>query len=240
MKKVLLTSSSVSFLGRNASLLMDKGFVFLTAKTGAEAIKLHQKSPFDLVLCDLELSDMDGRSLCNELRNAEQSKSLPFVLICHDSPAHIEKVRQSEATAMLVRPINPTQLLVTIGSFIDMQLARSRRVAYNSEVLTRKHGFEFVSLSHDISATGILIETDQQLFPGDTITCVLKFDGLSGTEVDGEVIRCINSNRGRMLYGVKFLHLPMPKRNMIERYVAANSHLAISQKPYAPLDYGRP
>ncbi|NVN98453.1 MAG: response regulator [Geobacteraceae bacterium] len=235
MKKVLLVSSSVAFLGRNAGLLSDKGFEFFTAKSGAEAIRLHQKQPFDLVISDLELEGMDGRDLCLELRKHEQSKSLPFVLICYDSPAHIEKVRESKAAAILIRPINPTHLLVTIGSLINMQLARSKRVAFNSEVLTKKQDLEFVSQSHDISATGILLETEHLLSQGDTILCDLKFDEALGTEAQGEVIRCLNSKSGKKLYGVKFVELPPPKRNMIERYVASNTHLGISQKPIIPL-----
>ena len=174
MKKVLLTSSSKTFLGRNMNLLMDKGFQLFTAATGSETLKLQQEHLFDLILADLELKDMDGSRLCSDIFKQEPSRFVPVVLICYDRIECIEKAKKSAAVAILLRPINPGQMLVTIGSFIDMQLARSNRVAFNTEVTTKKQELEFFGVSHDISATGILLETGQQLFYGDRISCKFK------------------------------------------------------------------
>lgn len=234
MKKVLLASSSTTFLSRNVDLFIGKGFEFITALSGSEAISLHKRHTFDLVLSELELADMDGRTLCSELRNSEKSKALPFVIICQDSPAQIDKVRESEASALLVRPINPTHLLVTVGSFIGMQLARSKRVAFSSEVAVKTPDVEFVAKSHDISVTGILIETDKQLLAGDEISCRLNLYGTAGVTEQCEIVRCVNSGSARKLYGVKFKQLSMVSRNMIGRYISSNSHLGISQNPHIP------
>jgi len=136
VKKVLLTSSSKAFLERNMNLLTNKGFHFFTAATGSETIELHQEHLFDLILSELELKDMDGCTLCSEVRKTETSKPVSVVLICSDTADCLKRVEQSDATAMLTRPIKPTQLLVTIGSIIDMQLARSKRVEFIAEVLT--------------------------------------------------------------------------------------------------------
>jgi response regulator RpfG family c-di-GMP phosphodiesterase len=226
VKKVLLTSSSKAFLARNTNLLMDKVFQFFTAASGSETIKLHQEHLFDLILSELELEDMDGCTLCSEVRKTEPSGPVSVVLICSDTAECLKRVEQSDATAMIIRPINPTQLLVTIGSIIDMQLARSKRVEFIAEVLTKNQDTEFFCISHDISATGILIETEQQLSVGDRVSCLFIL-GSRHTQAEGEVARCINSLKGKMLYGVKFIDIPSPKRSAIERYVALNDHLGI-------------
>jgi DNA-binding response OmpR family regulator len=227
VKKVLLTSSSKAFLGRNKNLLVDKGFQLFAAATGIEALQLHQKHLFDLVLSDLELEDMDGCRLCSEVRKTESSLSVPVVLICYDTAECMEKVKQSDATAILLKPINPTQLLVTIGSFIDMQLARSKRVACNAELLCTQQGLEFSCVSHDISVTGILLETEHKLSPGDQICCQFKLLDSSQANIEGVVTRCIISSQGKMLYGVKFIDIPSPNRSVIEKYVVLNNHLGI-------------
>jgi len=206
---------------------MDKGFQFFTAGTGWETIKLHQEYLFDLILSELELEDMDGCTLCSEVRKTETTKPVSVVLICSDTTECLRKVEQSDATAMLIRPINPTQLLVTIGSLIDMQLARSKRVEFDAEVLTKKQDIEFRCVSHDISVTGILIETDHQLSLGDQVSCQFRLLDSRQTLTEGEITRCIISPRGKMLYGVKFINLPSPKRSAIEKYVALNEHLGI-------------
>jgi len=163
VKKVLLTSSSSAFLKRNVTLLTGKGFQLFTAANGSEAVKLHQKHLFDLILSDLELEDMDGGTLCAEVHQVEPSADVRVVLICLSTAESLEKVKRSDADAILLRPIDPTQLLVTIGSFINMQLARSTRVEFTVDVSGRKQGKEFSCISHDISSTGILIETNVQL-----------------------------------------------------------------------------
>jgi CheY-like chemotaxis protein len=234
VKKVLLVSSSKTFLGRNKNLLVDKGFQLFAAATGAEALQLHHKHLIDLVLSDLELEDMDGCRLCSEVRKTESSLSVPVVLICYDTAECVERIMQSDATAMLLRPIKPTQLLVTIGSFIDMQLARSIRVAFNTEVLMKKQDTEFLAGSQDISATGILLETEYPLSSGDQVSCSFALYG--SCQAEGKVTRCIRSPEGKKLYGVKFINLSVSSRSAIEKYVASNNHLGVTQRPHHLLE----
>lgn len=211
---------------------MEKGFQLVTASSGSEALILHRKHCFDLILADLELDDMDGRRLCSEVRAGDPAHQVPIILICIDTPECLEKVRQSDATAMILRPINPTQLLMTIGSFIEMQLARSKRVAFLADVLTKTADTEFYSHSRDISATGILIETEHRLSVGENIVCDFQLFDAIHTRAAGEVARCVDTPRGSLLYGIKFVDLPMAKRSAIEKYVASHDHLEIVPKPH--------
>ena len=227
MKKVLLTSSSKAFLERNMNLLMNKGFQFFTATTGTETLKLHREYLFDLILSELELDDMNGCTLCTEVRKAEPSRPVSVVLICSDTAENLEKAERCGAAAILVRPLKPTQLLVTIGSIIDMQLARSKRVEFISDVVVKKQTIEFHSVSRDISTTGILIESDHQLDLGDRISCQFRLFDSCHTQTEAEVARCVVSPKSRKLYGVKFIDLSSQGRNAIGRYVALNDHLGI-------------
>jgi len=235
VKKVLLTSSSRAFLKRNVTLLTGKGFQLFTAASGYEAIKLHQQHLFDLILSDLELEDIDGCTLCAEVRKAEHASAVKIVLICLNTTEPLEKVKQSDADAILLRPIDPTQLLVTIGSFIDMQLARSTRVEFTVAVSGRKQDTEFACISQDLSSTGILFGTDAQLSAGDLVSVNFKLFDSTRIETDVEVARCINAPNGTMLYGVKFVDLPEPKRDAIKKYIAANTHLGVMEQPLLPL-----
>lgn len=231
MKKVLLTTSSKSFLERNLRLLQGKGFQLLTATNGSESLRLHHQFDFDLILSDFELEDMSGVTLCSELRLAENSRQTPFVLICYNTSECLEKVKQSDASAMILRPVNPTKLLMTIGSFINMQLARSKRIIFTEDVITKTLNEEFISRSIDISATGILIESDRRLSIGETIDCHFRLFESAQIQIRGEIARCLNSEKGNLRYGVKFVNLTYSKRTTLERYVASNEHLEIIPKP---------
>lgn len=238
MKKVLLASSSKAFLGRNSTLLMSQGFQFFTASSGLEALNLHETVEFDLILSELELSDMDSCDLCAEIHQKDALKLVPVVIICHDKVQHLQRVKQSNAAAILLRPINPTHLLITIGSFIDMQLARSKRVGLNTVVLIRKQGLELVCKSSDISATGIRLVTEHKLDLGARISCQFTLPEICKIQTEAEVIRYNDASNGKNknVYGARFIDLTLSHRNAITKYVASNNHLGIKQKMHRPLE----
>lgn len=127
MKKVLLASVSNAFLRRNTNLLQRREFQLYTATSGAVVVKMHEEYRFDLILCDLALDDMDGCTLCSLVRNADNDQHVPVILICHNMPDNIARVEQSGADAMLLKPIEPISLIETIGSFLGLEIGRSKR-----------------------------------------------------------------------------------------------------------------
>jgi CheY-like chemotaxis protein len=236
MKKVLLVSASKPFLARNVTLLGKKGFHFFTASSGTEALALHREHAFDLILSDLDLHDMDGALFCREVRAVDGPHVVPVVLICYDTVESIEKAKLSDASALLLRPINPTHLLITIGSFIDMQLARDRRVVFRAPVLCRAAGEEFLGRSEDISVTGMLMEIENLLEIGSRITCHFTLADKSRLQPEAEVIRGYRTSGGKKRFGIKFIGLAQASRNAIERYIVSNDHLGVKQTPYRPLE----
>jgi CheY-like chemotaxis protein len=221
MRKILLVSTSKVFLRRNSNLLFGRGLNVFTAYNGEEALKLHEEHIFDLILSELELDGIDGSRLCAEVHMLKNSQHVSIILICYDILNSIHRVEQSGANAMLLKPIDPIQLLETIGSFIDMQLGRSKRVVLNVKVISKQFDQEFLCFSHDVSNTGILLETEHQLSLGNRIICKFTLDDSFNIEAEGEVIRYMKLPEYRNLYGVKFLTLPLPCRNAIEDYVVA-------------------
>lgn len=231
-----MASASKAFLSRNTSLLMNKGFQFFTTTSGAEVLKLNQEHRFDLILSELKLEDMDGCKLCSEIYKTDDPEFVPVIIICHDTVQHIQQVKQSRAAAILLRPINPTHLLITIGSFIDMQLARSMRVEFNALVLLKESVTELCSNSMDISATGIRISTEYQFDVGTKISCQFVLPDICEVEAEAEVVNVKKVANDMNVYGTRFIGLPLPVRSSIEKYVAVNRHLGIKQVPHRPLE----
>lgn len=225
MKKILLVSTSKIFLKRNENLLQGRGLEIFTTADGEEAISLHEEHAFDLILSELELDGMDGSRLCSAIRTMKNSPQVSIILVCYDILNSIHRVEQSGANAMLLKPLDPNQLLETIGSFVDMQLGRSKRVVLNVKVISTQIDQEFLCFSHDISTTGILLETEHQLSLGNRIICKFTLDDGFNMEAGGEVIRYLSLPDSRNLYGVKFIALPLAFRQAIEAYVAARTPL---------------
>jgi len=220
MKRVLLVSASRVFLKRNANLLQGRGFQLYTVTSGTEALKLHKEGLFDLILADLKLEDMCGCTLFSLVRSETGSQHVPFVLICHKISGSIERVEQCSASATLVKPIDPIQLIETIGTLLEMPIGRSKRVVLNVRVLVKKTELEFYCLSRDISTTGILLEAEYHLELGTRIICQFTLQGFNRIETEGEVVRYVNKLEDEALYGVKFIDLPRHSLKDIERYLA--------------------
>jgi CheY-like chemotaxis protein len=221
MKKVLLTSEYKLFMKRNTNLLMMRGFRLFTETTGAEALKLHELHHFDLILSDFKLEDMSGCTLCSLIRIKDEN--VPIILTCHNLPGSIERVEQSGATAMLLKPLDPISLLETMGSYLGLQLGRSKRVVLRVRVFSRTSALEFYCYSHDISSTGILLETGYHLELANRIICQFTLPNSCEIETEGEIVRCMTALECENLYGVAFIGLPLSSRKAIDNYVASNT-----------------
>lgn len=230
MKKILLTSASEIFLKRNSILLRERGFHVLTAKTGAEALRQLEEHQLDLILADLQLTDISGCALCCKMRRSKHIQHVPVILSCLNISGSVERAELSGASAILLKPIDPKKLLDTIGSFIDVPEGRSKRGALNTNILVRNKDFEFLCLSHDISNSGILIETSQQLSPGNRIICKFSLHDSAHIETEAEVISYISSPEREHYYEVRFIDLNVSHRRAIDTYLASTAPLLNSVK----------
>lgn len=219
MKKVLLASAYMLFLKRNSNLLMRRGFQLFTAKSGTEAFKLLKIHHFDLILLDFKLEEMSGSTFCSLVRKGKDSPQVPIIMTCHNLPGSIESSQQSGADIVLVKPLEPIKLMETIGGFLDLAIGRSKRVILKVKVASKIYGAEFFCLSHDISNTGILIETDYDLALGSHILCEFSLPNICEIKTEGVITRFMTAEECKNLYGVKFVGLPLSVRKNIDNYI---------------------
>jgi CheY-like chemotaxis protein len=240
MKKVLLASASKAFLSRNTNLLMHRGLRLFTTSRGEDALRMHEDTLFDLILSDLELEDMGGCTLCSQVRSGGDSASVPVILTCLNIADNLERVEKSGASAMLLKPVDPLQLLETVARFIDLPIGAHKRVVLNVKVTVRDSSAVFFCLSEDISTTGILLMTEYHLELGSRITCQFILPGSLEIEATGEVVRSMSTLKRRTYYGVKFGDIPLSCRRAIADFVASSAQPAArgdGRPPQAPSHY---
>ena len=218
MQKVLITSAAQLFLNRNLELLRRRGLQLCSVTRGEDAIKLHKKYCFDLILSDMVLEEMDGCSLCKQILRDD---NVPVVIICHNTPVNIEKVEKSGARAFILKPVNPVQLMDVVGNFVELQESKSQRVMLNVPVLSKTSDDEFICRAQNISNTGILLASDYQLALGKRIICNFTLPDSTPIEAEGEIVRTVSTFESKTLYGVKFVdHRPF-HQNAIHSYVCS-------------------
>ncbi|MCY3003793.1 MAG: ATP-binding protein [Planctomycetota bacterium] len=110
-------------------LLERMGCIVTVADHGAQAIRLCREQPFDLVLMDCHMPEMDGFEATREIRRAEQSSGLARVrIVALTASVLVEDRRRCEESGMdgvLGKPIQPRELLDALGNPDDAHRRQS-------------------------------------------------------------------------------------------------------------------
>ena len=95
--------------------LKSAGYQTVEAKDGLDGLSKAKTSDFDLVISDVNMPNMDGISLCTELRKLANFKFTPILMLTTESSFDMKmRGKTAGATGWLVKPFNPEKLLATI------------------------------------------------------------------------------------------------------------------------------
>mgnify|MGYP005666451557 CR=1 FL=1 len=103
------------------SMLKDK-FKILTAADGAEGLRQATNMIPDLIISDVMMPIMDGYTLCDHLKNQEQTAHIPIILLTAKSSfEHKLKGLKTGADAYLTKPFNTEELTTRIENLIAIR-----------------------------------------------------------------------------------------------------------------------
>jgi two-component system chemotaxis response regulator CheY len=115
MTKVLVVDDSNSIRDMVSFTLKSAGYETVEAKDGQDGLNKAQIATFDLVISDVNMPNMDGIELCQELRKLPSFKFTPILMLTTESSGDMKtRGKAAGATGWLVKPFNPEKLLATI------------------------------------------------------------------------------------------------------------------------------
>jgi len=92
-------------------LLVDAGFRVDVAENGRVSIEMLDKSPYDIVLMDMQMPVMDGVAATIEIRKDERFKDLPIVaMTANVMEEDLKKCREAGMLDHIGKPIDPDDL----------------------------------------------------------------------------------------------------------------------------------
>jgi adenylate cyclase len=101
-------------LGRS---LEQQGHKVASASNGREALEVLRREPYDLVLLDMEMPEMDGFQVLGELVKDPQLKDLPVIVTSSlEGIDHVVRCIELGAEDYLSKPVNPVLLKARIGA----------------------------------------------------------------------------------------------------------------------------
>jgi len=113
VKRILVVNEEAEILSLSTKVLSLAGYRVRTARTGCEAVELHARENFDLILLGLTMPGMDGAEMLAAL---EQHKPLPdIVLVTGTLNGKGESLRKLGAYARLEKPFTVVSLLEIVS-----------------------------------------------------------------------------------------------------------------------------
>jgi len=142
--------------------LTKNGFQVTEASNGREALKLIEQIPFDLILLDIMMPDMDGWEVCKRVRETKQT---PILMLTARTETK-DKVHglTMGADDYLVKPFEPEELIARVfavlrrSSLIEPAAVITKTVSHHDlnidpearQVLVKDRSIEFTPKEFDL------------------------------------------------------------------------------------------
>ncbi len=123
----------------NRMLLMknleEQGYSVASAVNGREALQLLRINPFDLVLLDIEMPEMDGYQVLSAMKQDAQLRHIPVIMVTavEEFESAIRCIEMG-AEDYLPKPFNPVLLKARIGASLDKKHLRDKEQLYRKSL----------------------------------------------------------------------------------------------------------
>lgn len=117
---ILVVDDSVSIRTLVKEGLIQAGFQVVTAGNGKEALTLVESKKPDIILCDLEMPEMNGISFFETLQSRAEWAGIPFIVMSSITDrSTMRRMMRKGASAYLVKPFNIEQAAITIEKLLS-------------------------------------------------------------------------------------------------------------------------
>ena len=119
---ILLVDDQPANLLALEAILADLGQNLVTARSGAETLRLLLQDDFAVILLDVQMQGLDGFATAQLIRGRERSRHTPIIfLTAYDSTDFpVERAYELGAVDYLVKPLLPAILRAKTAVFVDL------------------------------------------------------------------------------------------------------------------------
>ena len=120
---------------RLAHGLQQEGHTSAMAENGRQALEMMRSQPFDLVLLDILMPEMDGYQVLEEMKHEDKLRDIPVIVISGlDEMASIVKGIKLGAEDFLPKPFDPLLLKARLSTCLEKKWLRDKELEYFKHV----------------------------------------------------------------------------------------------------------
>lgn len=117
MRKVLVVDDAAFMRMRCKKLLTDSGYQVTEAATGAQAVELYLQDPFDVVLMDITMPEMDGISAVKKLVSIDPGVKVVMVTAMGQQSMVMEAIKAGDRD-FVVKPFDSGRVLAALDKLV--------------------------------------------------------------------------------------------------------------------------
>jgi len=111
--------------------LEKQGYVVSLAENGRIALEMLRTEPFDLVLLDIIMPEMDGFQTLTEMKRDNALSLIPVIVISAlDETESIVRCIEMGAEDYITKPFEPLLVKVRIQTSLELKRLRAKEAAY--------------------------------------------------------------------------------------------------------------
>jgi CheY-like chemotaxis protein len=220
MKKIIIDRGLLDDLEGSNTIFTRSGITFIPARSSEEILSLHDVKRADLIITDAALPLMGGVKLCSMIRGKAELKYVSIILVCGETESSLSECRKAGANIVIRKPVDSGELLWRASELLIVPQRKDMRALMRVSIKGLGVNAPFFAKSQNISISGMLLETDHVLKPGDRMTCALNI-GHSEITVSCRVERVEETMSERHRYGVRFMDCDTKALIIIEHFVKA-------------------
>jgi DNA-binding response OmpR family regulator len=117
--RILLVDDEPNIVMSLEFLMRKNGYQVGIARNGAEALAAIAQAPYDLVLLDVMMPDVDGYQVCRQLRSTpSQAATKVIFLSAKSQPTDVQKGYAAGADLYIPKPFSTRQLMEKVRELL--------------------------------------------------------------------------------------------------------------------------
>ena len=119
-KRILVVDDDENILTLERTILEQKGFDVTTVPGGAEALQVLHDQPFDLVLLDVMMPEIDGFTVCRRIKEDPKLKDIPVIFLTAKGGGDaLAEGFESGAIMYINKPFTANKLLTIVNTMLE-------------------------------------------------------------------------------------------------------------------------
>ncbi len=178
-------------------ILKKMGHTAVAVADGNEAVKALETIPYDLVLMDIQMPEMDGFEAATIIRNLQSAvldHNIPILaLTANTMEVDREKRLAAGMNGHILKPVNTKSIANAIAQIISTKLIKTVKT---ESKITSPHVFDFNTFSERLSGDQALMREVANVFMAETPKSLCALESAIRNQTKDEAVRLAHTIKG--------------------------------------------